>query len=169
MHDDDVRGTEPRNEPKTYLHEGPAERARRLVVEQHQELRRLLTLALEQVRRRRPPRAGAGKSLRSRIRTIREVFLRHLACEEALLFPILDLDVPVGPRRAVALGEEHARQRAELLELEEKWTESSGDEISRRFERLALALLDDIAQEERDLLVPDVIRDDQIVIDQFLG
>lgn len=148
---------------------GPAERARRKVLEQHRELRRLLLLGVAQVADWAEEHNAPHEPLRSVIGVVHDVFIQHLADEEALILPILDLDVPLGPQRATALHEEHDRQRAELQELAAWPEDGDDDELALRFEQLARALLADIAHEEAELLVPSVIRDDQIVVDQSGG
>lgn len=146
----------------------PAETARRLVLEQHLQLRRMLSMGLVQARQ---SAAGDGgqEPLRGLVGLIRDVFVQHIADEEALIVPILEDDLPVGPLRVEALREEHARQRSEL-EILCAWPEEASDlELAARFETLATALLGDIAHEERELLIPEVIRDDHVVIDQLAG
>jgi DUF438 domain-containing protein len=146
----------------------PAETARRLVLEQHLQLRRMLSMGLLQARQSAAGDAGQ-ESLRGLVGLIRDVFVQHLADEEALIVPILEDDVPVGPLRVEALREEHDRQRSELDALC-AWPEEGSDlELAARFETLATTLLGDIVHEERELLIPEVIRDDQVVVNQLGG
>jgi hypothetical protein len=149
---------------------GPAARARRLVLEQHVELRRLLTMGMAQANAAVKGSLALGhEPLRSLVAMLRDVFVRHLADEEALIVPLLEDDLPIGPLRARRLREEHADQRAELDGLC-RWPEEDSDlELALRFEALGRTLLDDIAHEEKYLLTPEIIRDDCIVIDQFGG
>jgi hypothetical protein len=112
---------------------------------------------------------GAQEPLRGLVGLIRDVFVQHLADEEALIVPILEDDLPVGPLRAEALREEHDRQRSELDTLV-AWPEEGSDlELAARFETLATTLLADIVHEERELLIPEVISDDHVVISQLGG
>jgi hypothetical protein len=146
----------------------PAETARRLVLDQHLQLRRMLSMGLVHARQ---SAAGDGgqEALRGLVGLIRDVFVQHLADEEALIVPILQDDLPVGPLRVEALREEHDRQRGELETLC-GWPEEASDlELAARFETLATALLGDITHEERELLIPEVIRDDHVVINQVGG
>lgn len=149
---------------------GPAARARRMVLDQHLALRRLLKMGMAQAQAAvKGGEVLAHEPLRSLVSMVREVFVHHLADEEALILPILEDDLPLGPLRAARLREEHAGQRAELEALC-GWPEEENDlELALRFEGLGAALLDDIAQEERHLLTPEIIRDDCIVVDQFGG
>ena len=147
----------------------PADTARRMVLDQHRELKRLLSMGRIQARGAAEETVSGHEPIRSLVSLIREVFLRHLADEEALIVPILEDDLPLGPWRVGALREEHGRQRAELDALC-AWPDDDSDvELARRFDGLAKALLEDIAHEERELLVGDVIRDDHVVVDQFVG
>jgi len=150
--------------------EGRAARARRLVLDQHVDLRRLLKMGLAEAH-------AAGKSqtlpheiLRSLVDMVRDVFVQHLADEEALILPVLNDDLPLGPLRAKRLLEEHADQRSELDALCAWPPEQSNDlEFALRFEAMANTLLQDIAHEERHLLTPEIIRDDGVVVDQSAG
>ena len=146
-----------------------AETARRLVLEQHVGLHRLLMMGLAQTSGSLDEEGPSHEPLRALVSEIRTMFEQHLADEEALILPILEDDLPLGPRRAELLREEHARQRVELDALY-AWPENASDyELAKRFAQLATALIQDIAHEERDILIPEVIRDDRIVIDQFGG
>jgi len=146
-----------------------AETARRLVLEQHLGLRRMLMMGLAQAVGANSLDEPQHEPLRALVGEIQSVFVQHLADEEGLILPFLEDDLPLGPTRAEALREEHARQRAELETLC-AWPEDRSDqELAIRFGRLAAALLEDIAHEEREVLTSDVIRDDSIVIDQSGG
>lgn len=149
---------------------GPAAKARRMVLNQHVELRRLLGMGMAQAQAAlKGGEVPAHEPLRSLVAMVREIFVQHLADEEALILPLLDDDLPLGPLRAKRLREEHAGQRAELEALC-RWPEEESDlELALRFEGLGAALLADIAHEERHLLTPEIIRDDCTVVDQFGG
>jgi len=125
-----------------------AQTARRLILEQHTELRRLLALALVQTyapSRDRQSSAGALRALVSRIRTL---FVQHIADEEAVLLPLFDHEP-----RARILRAEHARQRADLDGLCALSEDDAAVTFADRFDVLARALLTDIAEEERELAI----------------
>lgn len=147
-----------------------ADVARLRVLGQHVELRRLLTTGLEHVRAALAGDDWAHAPIRLLVEVTYKEFVQHLVDEEALVVPILENDVPLGPLRADRLREEHARQRQEL-ELLAVWSSGSDDEreLATRFRTLARELLADIELEERELLIPEVIRDDGIVVDQCGG
>jgi hypothetical protein len=126
-------------------------------------------MGMAQARASGQGQALLDEPLRALVAMIREVFVRHLSAEEALILPILEEDLPLGPQRAQRLCAEHAQQRAELETLC-SWPQDEDDrELTRRFQALSAALLDDIAHEEANLLTPEIIRDDGIVIDQVGG
>ena len=147
----------------------PAASARQRILAQHTELRRLLAMSVVQSMGIVQDHPAQHESLRSLVTFIRAVFVQHLAEEEAVILPILDDDLPLGPARAELLRTEHASQRAQLDGLCAWPEDGDEEELARRFDGLARQLLRDIAHEERELLVPDVLRDDHIVIDQCGG
>ena len=146
-----------------------ASTARRLVLEQHLALRRLLNARIAEARTSIADNPARRESLRTLIEMMRQLFVQHLADEEALIVPILEDDLPLGPLRAESLRDEHSRQLQELDTLC-AWPATSDDgDLVERFDSLATALLDDITHEERDLLTPDIVRDDCVVVDQSSG
>lgn len=152
------------------LDTGPAASARRTVLDQHVQLRRLLEMGLAQAHVAvNGDDASGNEPLRGLVAMVRDVFVRHLADEEALILPILESDLPLGPLRAARLRQEHFDQRADLDALCQWPEDASDDELALRFEALGRNLLNDITHEERELLTPEIIRDDCIVIDQLGG
>jgi hypothetical protein len=145
-----------------------AESARRKVLDQHLELRRLLRAGLTHVHGASVDRPSPA-ALRELVGLVRGIFVQHLADEEALIVPFLEDDLPLGPLRVAALRDEHARQRAELEALCAWPVGDDAGQLATRFGDLAAELIADIEHEERDLLTPEVIRDDCIVVDQFGG
>ena len=147
----------------------PAEAARRRILNQHIELRRLLTASLEAVRAALNGDASGRTAFGVLVSATYLEFTRHLAEEEALLLPILEDDLPLGPQRAEALRVEHTRQRAELNALRASGTTDEFDARAARFCTLISALLADMDEEEAELLTRDAIRDDGVVVDQCSG
>jgi len=126
--------------------------ARRLMGDHHRELRRHLAAGIVALDGLVEP---AGERLRSLLGTLRDAFARHQTDEEALILPMLECDLPAGPRRASQLREEHARQRTQLDALFSCRQEDDDVDLAQRFDRLSRMMLQDIAQEERLLLVDD--------------
>jgi hypothetical protein len=91
---------------------------------------------------------------------IRRSFRAHLAFEERVLVPVLTSVEVWGPDRVRNLVEEHTRQRADLDALIASI--ESGEDTARvasMFCRIAADLAQDMDEEERDYLGPDLLRD----------
>jgi hypothetical protein len=136
-----------------------AHAAHRLILEQHTELRRLLALGLVQTCAPPSGRQSAPAVLPVLVGRIRSVFFAHLRDEEAALLPLFDDERLGGARRTQVLHEEHARQRCEMETLHALSETGAGDAFADRFDRLARALLVDIASEERELALALAILD----------
>ena len=147
----------------------PAATARSRILQQHRMLRAQLQAGLALAKGALGNRGHSIAELTTLIDRTNQAFQCHLAEEEALLLPILDDDVPVGPWRASVLVDEHVRQRAELDALCATEQAFSIKELTRRYADLVQALLADMEAEERDLITPEIIRDDGVVIDQSSG
>ena len=146
--------------------------ARRGILSQHTRIRELLHKAhviAEAALDGAPPSQDAVASAIGDIRSTMEV---HLTFEEAVLLPLLRADVPVGPERAARLLEEHAQQRATLAGLHrEAVAHPLLPTLAAKLAFLTSWLLADMSEEERCLITPDVVRDDDdcVVIDQADG
>jgi hypothetical protein len=125
-----------------------ARAARRRILEQHMELRRLLALGLVQTCMRSRDHQG---ELRRLVSALRKVFVEHISDEEIALRPLFEEDLLGGSRRLESLRQEHARQRRELDALHALSEAGSSAELADRFDGLARALLTEIAEEERAL------------------
>jgi hypothetical protein len=131
----------------------PSEHARRLILKQHTDLRRLLALGLVNSVGLLDNRISTSEPFRALVTVIRDLFTRHVADEEALILSPPEANRAPDRTRAERLRSEHAYQRAELDALC-AWAEDASDlALAARFDRLARALLLDIADEERDLLI----------------
>jgi hypothetical protein len=144
--------------------------ARQSILSQHEHLRGLLARAgsvAEAALDGQPPSADAVASAIADVRTSIEV---HLTFEEKALLPLLRDDLPLGPERADRLLDEHARQRQTLATLHrEACAFPTSATLAAKLAFLTSWLLADMAEEERSLLNPDVVRDDVVVIDQSSG
>ena len=144
--------------------------ARGAILAQHERIRALLERArgvAEAALDGRPPSADAVASSIGDIHMIMEV---HLAFEEKSLLPILRDDLPLGPVRADRLLDEHRRQRETLATLHrEACSFPDFPILAAKLAFLTEWLLADMNEEERSLLVPDVIRDDVVIVDQSTG
>lgn len=142
---------------------------RNLFLDEHTILRDILQEieeALGEMTRRVP---GAIGRLRASLRTFHDAFLRHLNHEETVLRPIL-VDVDAwGPARVEAMDEEHRAQRASVAELSRVALEEDLDLTVRHVEAFIRRLRADMDGEEHHALSEEVLRDDIIVIDTFMG
>lgn len=144
--------------------------ALRGILWQHKSIRELLEHArvvAESTLDGAPPSMDAVASAIGDIRATIEV---HLAFEESVLLPLLRDDLPLGPERADRLLQEHVKQREILADLHRQ--ARAHPELPTLAAQLAFLtsfLVADMDEEERSLLIPDVVRDDQIVIDQSCG
>lgn len=106
----------------------------------------------------------------ARLRTRLE---RHMAFEEGVLVPSLRESDACGPARAAHLLDEHVRQRQELSTLVAIAQGHADGDAATDVRGAALTLqtlisdiLVDMRHEEKDLLAPDVLHDDAVVVDQ---
>ncbi len=146
-----------------------ASQVRSLILDEHAVLRDVLEeidQTLGEMTRRVP---GAIGRLRATLRTLQDTFLRHLAHEEMVLRPLLaDVDA-WGPARVEAMDEEHRAQRAALSELSRLALDEDVDGTVERIEAFVSRLRADMEGEEHHALSEEVLRDDIIVIDTFMG
>lgn len=147
-----------------------AETALRCIRAQHVQIRALLARAEKVAHDALEGRSEHPDAVASTIGDIRTTIDVHLAFEERVLVPLLELDLPLGPERGARLKDEHRRQR-ELLGALHREAQSFPDlpTLSVKLEFLITWLATDMAEEEEQLLVSEVIRDDQISIDQTCG
>jgi hypothetical protein len=147
-----------------------AETALRCIRAQHGQIRALLTRAQSVARAALEGRPGEPDAVASTIGDIRTTMEVHLGFEERVLLPLFECDLPLGPERGARLRDEHRRQRELLGALHR---EAQGNPalptLSVKLEFLIDWLTTDMAEEEEQVLVDDVVRDDQIAIDQSCG
>ena len=144
--------------------------ARGAILGQHQRIRTLLSRAREVAEAALDDNAPSPDAVASAIGDIRTIMEVHLAFEEKSLLPILRDDPPLGPVRADRLLDEHHRQRETLSTLHrEACAFPQFPILAAKLAFLTEWLLADMNEEERSLLVPDVVRDDIIVVDQSSG
>ena len=142
---------------------------RRIILDEHTVLRDILEeieQTLGEMTRRVP---GSITRLRASLRTFHDAFVRHLEHEETVLRPVL-VDVDAwGPARVAAMDEEHAAQRAALVQLSCLALDQDLDGTVQHVEEFVRRLRADMDGEEHHALSEEVLRDDIIVIDTFMG
>jgi len=147
-----------------------AEAALRCIRAQHGQIRALLARAQGVAGASLEGESLPPDAVASAIGDIRATMEVHLAFEEKVLVPLLELDVPLGPERAARLREEHLRQRALLGGLHrEARVAPELPTLAVKLEFLVAWLSTDMLEEERELLRDEVVRDDQVSIDQSCG
>ncbi|HZJ54175.1 MAG TPA: hemerythrin domain-containing protein [Myxococcaceae bacterium] len=146
-----------------------ASQIRSLILDEHAILRDILEeieQALGEMTRRVP---GSIGRLRATLHTFQDAFLRHLNHEETVLRPVL-VDVDAwGPVRVAAMDEEHTAQRAALAQLSRLALGEDLDSTVQHIEEFVRRLRADMDGEEHHALSEEVLRDDIIVIDTFMG
>ena len=111
------------------------------------------------------------ETLRDVARELSREMALHLAMEEELLVPVLAAIDAWGGVRVRHMQEEHERQLVELRRLSDAARGPYVDrrDLARDVRRFVVDLYRDMRQEERDLLHPDLLRDDPLSIDQTDG
>lgn len=96
-------------------------------------------------------------------------FLAHIAHEEEILRPALRFGDAWSAERVAHMDEEHREQRARLGALDVR--DPAKDPAGYRAEiRATLTwILEDMGSEERELLTPELLRDDLVTVDPFGG
>jgi hypothetical protein len=153
--------------PEKRLDAGTALRG---ILAQHVQIRDLLLRSQKTAAAALEGEAVAPDAVTSAIGDIRTTMEVHLAYEERVLLPLLRDDLPLGPERADRLLDEHRRQREMLATLHHEAV--AGPKLpllAAKLDVLARWLLEDMQEEERCLLIPDVVRDDVVVVDQSDG
>jgi hemerythrin-like domain-containing protein len=146
-----------------------ASQVRSLILDEHAVIRDVLEeidQTLGEMTRRVP---GSVGRLRAELRTLCDTFLRHLSHEEMVLRPLLAEVDAWGPARVEAMDEEHQAQRIAISSLTRLTLEQDLDATVQRVEEFVRRLRADMDGEERQGLSPDVLRDDIMVIDTFMG
>ena len=146
-----------------------ASQVRSLILDEHAVIRDVLEeidQTLGEMTRRVP---GSVGRLRATLRTLCDTLLRHLSHEEMVLRPLLAEVDAWGPARVEAMDEEHQAQRIAISSLTRLTLEQNLDATVQRVEEFVRRLRADMDAEESHGLSPDVLRDDIIVIDTFMG
>ncbi|MCS6911732.1 MAG: hemerythrin domain-containing protein [Myxococcales bacterium] len=149
----------------------PLSQVRTQILAQHVGLRRRLAQLDELAAAVLAGQTELLMELRRQTVDLELTLLAHLAFEEKHLLPRLVGIDAWGGVRAAAMQADHARQRQVLSEAGDNATSAAqGPEALGKMVRALVAdLLADMDREEKDLLSPDLLRDDIVVIDQSDG
>lgn len=137
------------------------------VLEEHAELRRLLTEVDELARRVARGVEKAVPGLRERALLLHARLRSHLDLEDAILAPALRAADAWGPERADRLAREHLEQRL-LLDYILGGLQDAGRPsalLARELRALVEVLREDMEDEEERLLTPRVLRDDVLALE----
>lgn len=137
---------------------------RRIVLVEHEGLRIGLR-AIESLL----DRVGGGdvsalKQAHQEFGQLLESFIRHIEHEERILRPVLETIDAWGKARVASMDEEHAAQRKEVNRLAGLDAIADPAKWANEVRAFQKALLDDMADEEKTCLSPDVLRDDIISV-----
>jgi Hemerythrin HHE cation binding domain len=144
--------------------------ARRAILLQHDRIRDLLETAHDVAEHALDGEGCSPDAVANAIGDIHAMLEAHLTFEERVLVAILEDDLPLGPVRAQHLKEDHEKQRGTLAGLHREALR--GPQLPTLAVKLAFLttwLLADMQDEESNLLTPEVVRDDVVVIDQSSG
>lgn len=145
-----------------------ASSVRAQILAQHDRLRSFLAQAVRIAHAAAGGDTSAGRSLFAICTGLRTRLEKHMAFEESALVPALLQGDSWGAERARHLEDEHVRQRQELTMLVAVGqTEADPRTVAFTLQTLISDVLIDMDHEERDLLVPEVLHDDPIVVDQM--
>lgn len=139
---------------------------RATILEEHERLRermRELEASLEGSTGR------ASSSFPQALRVFLGEFLKHIAHEEELLRPVLSQVDAWARLRVESLDREHEEQRQKLSELAQMDPSADPPAFLARVREALEWIRLDMAGEEKNLLTPELLRDDIIVIDSFGG
>jgi len=146
-----------------------ASQVRQIILDEHSVLRDELEEVVTLLEDVAAQRADAAARLKQRMKAFYDAFLKHIAHEDSLLRPVLaDIDA-WGPARVQSLDEEHRQQRATIAALAGLDPAEDVEGYLGRLKEFVREMKKDMADEERDCLNPDILRDDTIVIDTFTG
>ncbi len=139
---------------------------RRLILADHAKLRRAVD-ELE-ARHRAAPVEGS-EVLRAAFSALLGNLEQHIERENRMLAPALRESDAWGPVRAEAFARHHEAQHRELEAMHAIATDGDARTLADRVRRFINELRVEMDQEERDLLDPDVLRNDVVAIDPEAG
>jgi hypothetical protein len=146
-----------------------ATQVRRIILDEHSVLRSELEDIVTLLGDAAVHRTDAAPRLHHRMKAFYDAFLKHIAHEDSLLRPVLaDIDA-WGPARVEKLDDEHRQQRATIAALAALDPGQDMDGYLGRVKVFVREVEKDMADEERECLSPEILRDDTIVIDTFTG
>jgi len=139
------------------------------VLDEHVQIRAMLAELESVAGRALDGDAHGGAQLRVKVVELHALLDAHMTLEDSLLYPaICDADA-WGDLRGERMKEEHGRQRAILTQLVDREWRSDTATLVNAVRSLARDIREDMCKEERELLNPELLRDDVISIAQNSG
>jgi iron-sulfur cluster repair protein YtfE (RIC family) len=138
---------------------------RKLILDGHTQLRTTIA-ALESLVAKQLKTAPAKKNeeLLTHATRFNAEFLAHLKLEEGILRPVLMEIDAWGPVRVERIDKKHTEQRARILEIQAIIIQAQWSELHTELHSFIQELTEDMAAEEKEMLSPDVLRDDVIAV-----
>lgn len=143
---------------------------RQRILDEHDNLRRLLIDLDALADAVLDGNSGLGARLRDKSTEIYEILRDHIDLEDRILAPALRETPGFGELREQRLLEHHAEQRKafETAIAELRIGPPSPRSLARRIRELVADIRVDMAREDKDLLNPDLLKDDPINV-SFTG
>jgi iron-sulfur cluster repair protein YtfE (RIC family) len=148
------------------------EAIRKAILDEHEQLRtrmKALQEALDDAAQRPAVEGGVPPALVSALDSFLSEFLKHIAHEDVVLRPLLASLDAWARERVEHLDAEHREQRERLQALATMSPSADPAAFTARVRETLAWIRADMAGEERELLTPEVLRDDVVVIDSFGG
>jgi hemerythrin-like domain-containing protein len=143
---------------------------RERILSEHKELRTRIQVLQRELKTHKDSSAS-GSSWRKSCEEFLNLLEQHMTLEDRVLEPVLRHVDAWGEIRSQRFLKDHKSQRKTIADVRVWLNEKAIPENQRlqRFSRFLEAVLQDITDEERDVLKPELFRDDTIRIDAFGG
>lgn len=136
---------------------------RKILIEEHAQLKGKLA-ELENMLAHRQ-----FEGLQQKLREFNHFFLKHIAHEEKILRPALkDIDA-WGPVRIEQMNKEHGEQHLRIRDLDRRVAIEKPEIYIPLIKAFIADIYEDMETEEKELLSPDLLRDDSITISGVSG
>lgn len=137
---------------------------RRIILIEHEGLRIGLRALEGVLERAAQGETAALRDAHRELDNLLQSFIRHIEHEERILRPVLMTVDAWGPARVASMDEEHAEQRAEVKRLAAVDAVADPARWVAEVRAFATELLEDMGDEEKTCLSPEVLRDDVIAV-----
>jgi iron-sulfur cluster repair protein YtfE (RIC family) len=142
---------------------------RKAILDEHQHLRARMQAVQDAVDAAGQVKGAVPQPLLAALDSFLSEFLKHIAHEDVVLRPLLASLDAWARERVEHMDAEHREQRERLQALARMDPAADPAAFTARIQETLQWIRADMAGEEKELLTPDVLRDDVIVIDSFGG